>query len=234
TGGHGAGIADVQAEHPAGRPHGSLYLERHLLFHFVLYAVQSSHRPSDSGGHNFSNIEWPDRLFLRMRRVISIMTFDIHSTAYGWLMLSGIFVSILLWSRVARRDSRLVVIYIAALAGAFFGAKIIYFAAEGWLHWHDPNRWIVLATGKSVTGALLGGYAAVEAAKRLMNYRNATGDWFAMIAPLGIMLGRVGRILQGCCLGRVCPPSWFTMNDANGIARWPAALVELLFNALML
>jgi phosphatidylglycerol:prolipoprotein diacylglycerol transferase len=162
------------------------------------------------------------------------MTFDLHSTAYGWLMLSGIFVSIVLWSRVARRDSRLVVIYIAALAGAFFGAKIIYFAAEGWLRWHDANRWIVLATGKSVTGALLGGYAAVEAAKRLMNYRFATGDWFAVIAPLGIMLGRVGCILQGCCLGRECAPSWFTMNDASGLARWPAALVELLFNALML
>jgi phosphatidylglycerol---prolipoprotein diacylglyceryl transferase len=157
-----------------------------------------------------------------------------HSTAYGWLTLAGIFVSIFLWSRIARRDNRLVLIYVAALAGAFLGAKIVYLAAEGWLHWRDANRWIVLATGKSITGALLGGYAAVEAAKRLLNYREATGDWFAVIAPLGIMLGRVGCIMQGCCLGRVCAPSWFTMNDASGAARWPAALVELLFNALML
>ena len=89
-----------------------------------------------------------------------------HSTAYGWLTLAGIFVSIFLWSRVARRDNRLVLIYVAALAGAFLGAKIVYLAAEGWLHWHDANRWVVLATGKSITGALLGGYAAVEAAKR--------------------------------------------------------------------
>ena len=157
-----------------------------------------------------------------------------HSTAYGWLMLAGIFVSILLWSRIARRDSRLVLIYVAALAGAFFGAKIVYLASEGWLHWHDANRCVVLATGKSITGALLGGYAAVEGAKRLVHYKSATGDWFAVIAPLGIMLGRVGCILQGCCLGRVCAPSWFTMNDQSGLARWPAALVELLFNALML
>ena len=120
-----------------------------------------------------------------------------HSTAYGWLTLAGIFVSIFLWSRVARRDNRLVLIYVAALAGAFLGAKIVYLAAEGWLHWHDANRWVVLATGKSITGALLGGYAAVEAAKRLLGYTEATGDWFAVIAPLGIMLGRVGCILQG-------------------------------------
>jgi phosphatidylglycerol:prolipoprotein diacylglycerol transferase len=157
-----------------------------------------------------------------------------NSTAYGWLTLAGIVVSIFLWSRVAQRDSRLVFIYIAALAGAFLGAKIVYLAAEGWLHWHDANRWVVLATGKSITGALLGGYGAVELAKRLTGYRETTGDWFAVIAPLGIMLGRVGCILHGCCLGVECAPSWFTMNDAGGTARWPAALVELLFNAVML
>src|SRR5258706_125458 len=158
----------------------------------------------------------------------------LHSTAYGWLMLAGIFVSIALWSRVARRDSRLVLIYIAALAGAFLGAKLVYLGAEGWLHWHDANRWLILATGKSITGALLGGYAAVEIAKRTLGYTSATGDWFALIAPVGIMLGRVGCVLHGCCLGRACEASWFTMNDAHGVARWPAALVELIFNAVML
>jgi len=157
-----------------------------------------------------------------------------NSTAYGWLMLAGIFVSIALWSRVARRDDRLVLIYVAALTGAFLGAKLVYLGAEGWLHWHDANRWWILATGKSITGALLGGYAAVEIAKRLLEYKGVTGDWFAVIAPVGIMLGRVGCLLHGCCLGRACEPSWFTMNDTVGVPRWPAALVELLFNAAML
>lgn len=158
----------------------------------------------------------------------------IHSPAYGWLMLAGILVSIALWSRVAKRDERLVLIYIAALAGAFLGAKLVYLGAEGWLHWHDENRWVILATGKSITGALLGGYAAVELAKRFAGYRSATGDWFAIIAPVGIMLGRIGCVLHGCCLGNACEPSWFTVNDAHGLARWPAAQVELLFNATAL
>ena len=156
------------------------------------------------------------------------------STAYGWLMLAGIFVSIALWSRVAKRDSRLVLIYIAALAGAFLGAKLVYLGAEGWLHWHDENRWLILATGKSITGALLGGYVAVEIAKRLLGFTSATGDWFAIIAPVGIMFGRVGCVLHGCCLGRACDASWFTVNDASGAARWPAAQAELVFNALAL
>jgi phosphatidylglycerol:prolipoprotein diacylglycerol transferase len=157
-----------------------------------------------------------------------------HSTAYGWLMLAGIFVSIIFWSRLARRDERLVLIYVAVLVAAFVGAKLVYLGAEGWLHWHDANRWVILATGKSITGALLGGYLGVEIAKRLLNYNGVTGDWFAIIVPVGIMLGRIGCMINGCCLGKVCEANWFTVNDANGIPRWPASQVEFLFNALML
>src|SRR5438093_13780263 len=109
-----------------------------------------------------------------------------RSTSYGWLMLAGIFVSIVLWSRLAKRDSRLVLIYIAALAGAFLGAKLAYLGAEGWLDWHDANRWLILATGKSILGGLIGGYAAVVIAKRLLGYTGVTGVWFAIIAPVGI------------------------------------------------
>lgn len=149
-------------------------------------------------------------------------------------MLTGIFVSIMFWSRLARRDDRLVLVYIAALAGAFLGAKLVYLGAEGWLHWRDPHRWVIFATGKSITGALLGGYAAVEIAKRYLKYSGTTGDWFAVIVPVGIMIGRIGCMIQGCCLGKVCAADWYTINDANGVPRWPASQVEFLFNALML
>lgn len=158
----------------------------------------------------------------------------VQSTAYGWLMLAGIFASIALWSRVARRDERLVLIYVAALVSAFIGAKLVYLGAEGWLHWHDANRWVVLATGKSITGALLGGYLGVEIAKRLVKYNDVTGDWFAVIVPIGVMLGRIGCMLNGCCLGKVCAPDWYTIADAHGVARWPASQVEFIFNAVML
>lgn len=145
-------------------------------------------------------------------------------------MLAGIFVSIFFWSRIARRDERLVFIYLAALVGAFVGAKLVYLGAEGWLHWHDSNRWVVLATGKSITGALLGGYLSVEIAKWRLQYSRATGDWFAVIVPIGLMLGRVGFFLNGCCLGKACKPAWFTLNDIHGVARWPAVPMEFLFN----
>jgi len=158
----------------------------------------------------------------------------IASTAYGWLMLAGILVSIGMWARLARLDDRLVLIYVGALAGALLGAKLVYLGAEGWLHWHDPDRWMQLATGKSIIGGLLGGYAGVEIAKKLLGFTGRTGDWFAVVTPISIMLGRVGCLLNGCCLGRVCEPAWYTLNDRHGVARWPAVPVELLFNAVML
>jgi phosphatidylglycerol:prolipoprotein diacylglycerol transferase len=151
-------------------------------------------------------------------------------SSYGWLLLVAIAASLFTWTRLARRDPRLVLIYVAALLSAFIGAKLVYLLAEGWLDWPLPDRWLRLATGKSVLGALLGGYAGVELAKHALGHRAATGDLFALVAPLGIGIGRVGCLLHGCCLGERCEPAWWTLRDAQGVARWPAVPLELAFN----
>jgi prolipoprotein diacylglyceryltransferase len=91
---------------------------------------------------------------------------DIRISPYTWLLLAGVVISFLFWKRRARQDKRLVFIYGAALIGAFFGAKIVYLLAEGWLHFGAPDMWPQLAAGKSILGALLGGYVFVELAKR--------------------------------------------------------------------
>jgi phosphatidylglycerol:prolipoprotein diacylglycerol transferase len=155
-----------------------------------------------------------------------------QSTAYGWLMLAGIVVSIALWARLARRDDRLLMVYVGALIGAFLGAKVFYLLVDGWRVIGRPDVWTQLATGKTVLGALLGGYLGVEIAKRLVSYGGVTGDWFALIAPVGIVLGRVGCLLHGCCQGRVCEAAWFTMTDPEGVTRWPSVPMEILFNAV--
>jgi phosphatidylglycerol---prolipoprotein diacylglyceryl transferase len=154
--------------------------------------------------------------------------------AYGWLVIVGILLSLGLWSRLARKDERLILLYIAALAGAFLGAKLVYLGAEGWLHWNDPDRWLKWATGKSILGGLLGGYLSVELAKAVLGYSNPTGDWFAVVTPLSMMLGRVGCATHGCCLGVIWPAAWYTVTDVPGVSRWPAPQIELLFNAVAL
>lgn len=156
------------------------------------------------------------------------------ASPYSWLLLAGIGVSLAFWLRLARRDERLLFIYIAALVSAFLGAKIVYLLAEGWIYWDWPERWLIWATGKTILGALLGGYLGVEMAKKALGYQSATGDFFALVAPLGILFGRIGCLLHGCCLGRVCEPHWWTLRDAHGVTRWPAVPVEIAFNIIML
>jgi phosphatidylglycerol:prolipoprotein diacylglycerol transferase len=159
----------------------------------------------------------------------------VPASPYSWLMLAGIAVTLLFWSRLARRDERLLIIYVAALTSAFVGAKLVYLAAEGWLFWDSPDRWLILATGKSILGALLGGYAGVELAKKLLHYRTRTGDFFAFVAPVGIVIGRIGCLLHGCCRGRICArPAWWTVQDMRGLPMWPAVQVEMAFNIAIL
>ncbi|HRI89248.1 MAG TPA: diacylglyceryl transferase, partial [Candidatus Hydrogenedentes bacterium] len=110
--------------------------------------------------------------------------------AYPLLAIAGIVLSSMIWSRLLRRDGsghdyRMELIYIIALCGAFVGAKLVYFLAEGWHALVDPalTREQIAAnllTGKTITGALLGGYVSVELAKKWMGYTKTTGDFFAV------------------------------------------------------
>jgi phosphatidylglycerol:prolipoprotein diacylglycerol transferase len=153
---------------------------------------------------------------------------------YPLLTVAAMAVSIVVTSRFARRESdagrggALAIVWSGALVGAFLGAMLAYALAEGLL---VHGGWRAFVSGRSITGALLGGYVGVEAAKRAVGWREPTGDLFAITVPLAIAIGRVGCVMAGCCQGVTCEPSWWTVADAHGHARWPAAQAELVFNA---
>lgn len=154
---------------------------------------------------------------------------------YGLLMLAGILLSAFVWTRIVsgpqRHDFRLTIIYFSGLLGALLGAKLAFLLAEGWQFRHDT---VALLSGRSITGGLLGGYAAVEIAKSIVRYPSATGDLFAIVVPMTLILGRVGCLWVGCCPGVECAAHWWTIADATGAHRWPAAAAELGFNASLL
>lgn len=155
-----------------------------------------------------------------------------HGTSYSAWMLGAIVLSAWYWFRAAKQDSRLPWIFLGGLIGAFMGAKVVYLLAEGWRDWALPGTWYRWATGKTILGGLLFGYAGVEWAKKLLNYRTPTGDRFAVVVPFGILLGRLGCLSHGCCLGKACDPSaWYAWEDSQGQARWPIVPLELTFHA---
>lgn len=150
------------------------------------------------------------------------------------MMTAAIVVGAFYWSRRMKGNPELLFIYIGALCGAFIGAKAAYLAAEGSMDWSGPHLWLRWATGKSVLGGLLGGYAGVELAKKWVGHHRSTGDAFALILPVGLFLGRVGCLLHGCCQGRPVAPGGLALMDAAGVPRWPAPQVEAAFQVMML
>lgn len=155
------------------------------------------------------------------------------SPVYALCMMLGVVIGAVFWYRRAKGQSEMLLIYLGALIGGFAGAKVAYLLAEGWLEWQQPDRLLRWATGKSVLGGLLGAYAGVEWMKHLVGHRSSTGDAFAVIVPVGILLGRVGCYVNGCCLGRPVA-GVFAARDVHGVARWPAPFVEGAFQGIML
>lgn len=149
------------------------------------------------------------------------------------MMGAAIFFGAIYWYQRVKGNPDLLLIYIGALCGAFLGAKLAYLLAEGWLDLGRPDLWLRWATGKSVLGGLLGGYAGVEWTKRLVGHRKSTGDAFALVLPVSLFVGRMGCFLHGCCLGRPMATGVFSRPDASGLLRWPAPQVEAAFQVLI-
>ena len=151
------------------------------------------------------------------------MPLSTGSPVYALMLLLGIVIGAVYWFRVSKTDGRLPLIYFGGLVGAFAGAKIAYLLAEGWLHVDHPLRWQLWLSGKSIIGALPGGWAGVEIVKRAMGYRAVTGDRFALLLPVPLILGRIGCLHAGCCQGIVC-----------SFGKWPAVGVEIGFQVAAL
>ncbi len=143
------------------------------------------------------------------------------SPLYSILLVVGILIGAAYWICVSKNDSHLPLIYIGGIVGAFIGAKLAFLFAEGWLYLDHPQRVPILLSGKSIIGALPGGWAGVEITKRFMGYRSFTGDRFATIMPVPLILGRLGCLHAGCCQGIECP-----------FGKWPSVPVEISFLVL--
>ena len=140
-----------------------------------------------------------------------------------------------MWRRLSKKNPKLLPVFFGGLLGAATGAKLLYLFAEGWLDYGREDMWLRWATGKTILGALIGGYAGVEWAKHLIKYTTPTGDLFAKIVPIGVIVGRFGCFMEGCCLGITCDQSaWWTLNDSTGTPRWPSVPVEILFHVIAL
>ena len=148
------------------------------------------------------------------------------------LWLSGIVVSLAYWSRRKRLSETKVVIAFGGVVGALVCAKLGYVVVEASYWWHDPVFWIRMLAGKTILGGLLGGWLGVEVAKYVLGETRIMGDEFARIIPCGMVCGRLGCLLHGCCPGLPLEDLPAPISDglaSFGLLVWPAPLAETLF-----
>ena len=131
------------------------------------------------------------------------------------------------WWELRRRgwlDSTIVWISLAALLGAAFGARLItvwerpqVFAAFTSL----PVTVAIEQSGKSLIGAIAGGYIAIALAKRGFGYGRSTGDAYALAIPVATAIGRIGCFLSELPLGTPTTLPWGISVSAAAAAAFP-------------
>ncbi|MEO7717482.1 MAG: prolipoprotein diacylglyceryl transferase family protein [Capsulimonas sp.] len=147
---------------------------------------------------------------------------------FSWTPAAGCYalgyaIGLVAWIVMARRrkmaTSGMAAIVAAALIGGLIGGHAAQWIAAG-------------SDGKSVLGALAGGYIAAILYKRFLGIRRPTGDLFAVALSAGEAVGRWGCYFAGCCYGKPTHEPWAIWQ--HGAWRHPSQLYLSAANALIL
>lgn len=97
----------------------------------------------------------------------------------------------------------------AAIVGGAIGARLGQFFYQGWPT-GVPAQSILDPSvgGRAILGGVIGGWIAVEIAKRIMGLKRRTGDAFALALASGESIGRIGCFFNTCCFGDTCNAPW--------------------------
>ena len=151
--------------------------------------------------------------------------------------MSGYVVGVLTYVGIKRRnesprtnDTKFWIIVWCVL-GAMIGAKALAWVEMSPEEMADLHSWADFLGGKTIVGGLLGGWIAVEAAKKYFGVSERTGDQYVVGLVLGIAIGRVGCFLEGLpdhTYGVATSLPW-GVDFGDGIRRHPTQLYEIAF-----
>jgi phosphatidylglycerol:prolipoprotein diacylglycerol transferase len=114
----------------------------------------------------------------------------------------------------------------AAAFGAAVGSRLLGWLEDPTLAWHAG-----FIGGKTIIGALAGGWIAVEAVKTKLGVTIRTGDLLALPLAVGIAVGRVGCFLTGLpdqTYGTATSLPW-GIDFGDRVRRHPTQLYEIVF-----
>ena len=143
-------------------------------------------------------------------------------------------------------DGPIVWISLAAVLGGVIGARVI----TSWEHFEvygaiadRPFSEVIEHSGKSILGALAGGYLAIAASKRAFGYTRSTGDCYLLAIPVATVIGRIGCFFSELPLGTPTTLPWgisvgpeiaasFARCPGCDVPMHPSMLYEIGFNLI--
>ena len=162
---------------------------------------------------------------------------------------AALLLGLALYYRELRRrrllDGTIVWISLAVVLGGVVGARLLL--AWDHLDYYSqalrtmPLSWVVEHSGKSIIGAIVGGYVAGVLAKRAVGYTRSTGDCYALAIAAAMAVGRIGCFLSELPLGTPTSLPWGVTVPASAALTFarcpgcdgpmhPSQLYEVLFN----
>lgn len=168
---------------------------------------------------------------------------------HDFFVLLGLLAATVVYFYEAHRrgmlDDRIVLVAVGSLCCGAIAAKLsaawqyVAFAPE-------PSLWGMLERGgKSILGGLAGAYVGALIAKRLIGYREPTGDLFAPAVALGMAVGRWGCFLTEQIGTPTTLPWGISVSRevaahipncpycASGVKMHPSFVYEIIFHAGM-
>ena len=143
-------------------------------------------------------------------------------TGLGYL--TGAFVFFLAARRRGLATEGVVYVAVAGLCGGVLGSRLAEWTLEQWaVALRDPGAFLDPYTGgRAILGGIVGGWIAVEMAKRRFGIRRSLGDLFALAVPAGEAVGRIGCFVNSDCYGTISAVPWAVYQ--HGAWRHPAQL----------
>jgi phosphatidylglycerol---prolipoprotein diacylglyceryl transferase len=152
------------------------------------------------------------------------------------LEMTAIGVGIQLYARALRRRGNASLtrgpafaVVIGCLLGAIAGSKIAVWLEYPHLvrlYWGSP---LLVFTGQSIVGGMIGGLIGVEISKRIAGIQQSTGDAFVVPLAVGIAIGRIGCFLAGLhddTFGVATSLPW-GVDFGDGVRRHPTQLYDI-------
>ena len=170
--------------------------------------------------------------------------FPVTINLFGYPMLIhpivewiGIFLGMRLYGYLKRNSKsslttiQSLTIILGALVGALFGSKIIGTLENPLAFLNSNHQLLFFWTSNTIVGGLAFGLIGVEVAKKIIRYKESTGDLMVYPLIVAMIIGRIGCFLTGVAENTFGIPtdSIFGMHLGDEYLRHPVALYEIGF-----